>query len=76
MENDPTSYDQAIKGENSTTWPNVMKEELKSMEDNEVRDLVEFPKGIRIVGSKWIFKTKHDSKGNIERCKARLVEKG
>ena len=40
LENDHSSYDQAIKGENSTTWLNAMKEELKSMEDNEVWDLV------------------------------------
>ena len=52
-----------------------MKEELKSMNDNEVWDLVELPKEIKIVGCKWIFKTKHDSKGNIEIYKARLVAK-
>ena len=67
LENDPSSYDQAIKGENSMTWLNAMKEELKLMEDNEVWDLVELPKGIRTVGSKWIFKTKHDSK-TILKC--------
>ena len=70
LENDPSFYDQAIKGENFTTWLNAMKEELKLMEDSEVWDLVELAKGIRNVGSKWIFKTKHDSKGNIEIYKA------
>nr|CAN79747.1 hypothetical protein VITISV_008704 [Vitis vinifera] len=53
-----------------------MEEELKSMKDNEVWDLVELPKGIKTIGCKWIFKTKHDSKGNVERYKARLVAKG
>ena len=28
------------------------------------------------IGCKWIFKTKKDSKGNVERYKARLVKKG
>ena len=46
------------------------------MEDNKVWDLVELSKGIRIVGSKWIFRTKDYSKGNIERYKVRLVAKG
>ena len=51
LENDPSFYDQAIKGENSLIWLNAMKEELKLMEDNEVWDLIELPKGIRNVGS-------------------------
>ena len=52
-----------------------MEEELKSMKDNEVSNLTELPKGIKTIGCKWIFKTKHDSKGNVERYKARLVAK-
>ncbi|RVW75685.1 hypothetical protein CK203_055223 [Vitis vinifera] len=36
LENDSTSYDQAINSENSTLWLYAMEEELKSMKDNEV----------------------------------------
>ena len=46
------------------------------MKDNDVWDLVELPKGAKPIGCKWIFKTKRDAKGNIERYKARLVAKG
>jgi hypothetical protein len=53
-----------------------MKKELKSMDNNNVWDLVELPKGSKRVGCKWVFKTKRDSKGNIERYKARFVAKG
>ena len=53
-----------------------MKEELKSMDDNQVWDLVELPESSKQVGCKWVFKTKRDSKGNIERYKARLIAKG
>lgn len=53
-----------------------MKDELKSMEQNEVWGVVELLKGCKKVGYKWVFKTKRDSFGNLERYKARLVAKG
>ena len=53
-----------------------MKEEMNSIKSNEVWDLVELPNGAKAIGCKWVFKTKKDSLGNIERCKARLVAKG
>ena len=36
----------------------------------------EIPKGAKTVGCKWVYKTKRDSKGKIERYKARLIVKG
>ena len=53
-----------------------MEDELKSMSTNKVWDLEEIPKGAKIVGCKWVYKVKCDSKENIERYKARLVAKG
>ncbi|RDX78204.1 hypothetical protein CR513_41548, partial [Mucuna pruriens] len=53
-----------------------MKDELKSMQDNDVWDLVELLEGVKPIDCKWIFKTKKDPKGNIERYNARLVAKG
>lgn len=38
-------------------------------------DLVVLPNGCRPIGCKWVFKTKHDSKGLVERNNARLVAK-
>ena len=57
-------------------WIDAMNEEIKSMKDNEVWDLVPLPEGVKPIGYKWIFKTKRDSKGDVERYKARLVAKG
>ena len=53
-----------------------MKEEMNSMISNQVWDLVELLNGVKPVGCKWVFKTKKDSLGNIERHKARFVAKG
>ena len=52
-----------------------MKDEMKSMQDNDAWNLIELPKGVKPIGCKWIFKTKRDSKGNVERYKACLVAK-
>ena len=76
LEDDPTSVNQAKQCTNSEKWIVAMQEEMKSMKDNGVWDLVELPKGIKPIGCKWVFKTKRDSKGNVERYKARLVAKG
>lgn len=52
-----------------------MKEELKSIDQNQVWDLIKLPKGYKRVECKWIFKTKRDSKDNIEWHKVRLDAK-
>ena len=53
-----------------------MNDEYKSMQDNDVWDLISLPEGAKPFDCKWIFKTKRDSKGDIEINKARLVAKG
>jgi hypothetical protein len=53
-----------------------MHDEMASICQNDVWDLVELPSGCKPIGCKWIFKTKHDSKGQVERYKPRLVAKG
>ncbi|RVW49821.1 Retrovirus-related Pol polyprotein from transposon TNT 1-94 [Vitis vinifera] len=75
LEDDPISVSQVKQSSNSEKWIEAMKDEMKSMKDNGVWDLVELPKGVKPIGCKWIFKTKRDSKGNIVRYKARLVAK-
>ena len=61
MEGDPISFEEA------------MEAEMNSMNTNDVWDLEEIPDGAKIVGCKRVYNTKRDSKGNIERYKARLV---
>ena len=50
-----------------------MNEEIKSMKDNDVWDLVPLPESVKPIGCKWIFKTKRGLKGDVERYKAHLV---
>jgi len=41
-----------------------MEQELKSLHDNQVWDL---PKDRKVVGSKWMFKTKQGADGAVKR---------
>jgi hypothetical protein len=76
MEGDPTSYEEAMGSPNSSKWLEAMEDEMRSMSSIDVWDLEEIPKGAKTVGYKWVYKTKYDSNGNVEKYKARLVEKG
>ncbi|KAL1200761.1 Retrovirus-related Pol polyprotein from transposon TNT 1-94 [Cardamine amara subsp. amara] len=71
LDKDLLTFKKAMKSDNSDKWLIASEEEISSMGVNKVWDLVELPDGFRSVGCKWIFKTKRDSKGNIERYKAR-----
>ena len=76
MEDDPINFHQAIQISNSQKWIDAMNEGYKSLQDNDVWDLVPLPKGVKLIGCKWIFKTKRNLKGVVERYKAYLVAKG
>jgi hypothetical protein len=45
------------------------------MKSNRVLDLVELLTNARAIGYKWVFKTKIDLLGNMERYKTRLIAK-
>jgi hypothetical protein len=76
MEGDPITFEEAMRSAHSSKWLETMQDEMKSISTNKVWDLEEIPKGAKIVGCKWIYKTKCDSRGNVEKYKARFVVKG
>jgi hypothetical protein len=41
-----------------SSWVNGMHEELKSFERNQVLTLVEPPRDVNVIGTKWVFKNK------------------
>ncbi|KAJ9557034.1 hypothetical protein OSB04_011648 [Centaurea solstitialis] len=58
--NEPTSYEEAVSGNESEQWQEAMKAEMQSM----------------AIGRKWVFKKKTDMDGNVHTFKARLIAKG
>ena len=75
MEGDPISFEEAMRSAHSSKWLEAMQDEMRSMSNNDVWGLKN-PKGAKTVGCKWVYKTKYDSKGNVEKYKARLMAKG
>jgi hypothetical protein len=52
-----------------------MNEKIQSIDKNQSWDLVELPKGKDVIGVKWVYKTKYNANGKVEKHKARLVAK-
>jgi len=70
---DPIHFEDAIK---NRKWIEAMDEEMNSIERNKTWDLVELLKGKEVIGVKWVYKTKCNAEGKIERQKERLVVEG
>lgn len=70
---DPETFEEAAK---CSKWREAMKKEIKAIEDNETWELTSLPTGAKRIGVKWVFKTKLNEKGEVDKFKARLVAKG
>ena len=53
-----------------------MDDEINAIERNDTWELIDLPKGHKIIGVKWVYKTKLKENGEIDKHKARLVAKG
>ncbi|MCH80155.1 copia-type polyprotein [Trifolium medium] len=73
VDEDPNSYDEASK---SQKWRDAMNTEIEAIEKNNTWVLTDLPKNAKVIGVKWIYKTKLNEKGEVDKYKARLVAKG
>ena len=53
-----------------------MDEEIHAIEKNDTWKLTNLPENKKAIGVKWVYKTKKNAKGEVQRYKARLVAKG
>lgn len=70
---EPQSFQDAVK---EKEWKKAMNEEIRMIEKNKTWQLVNKPKDKEVIGLKWVFKTKLNEDGSIQKHKARLVAKG
>ncbi|CAI7835266.1 unnamed protein product [Closterium sp. NIES-54] len=76
MPGEPATLKEALESSDAEEWKKPMESELKSIEENDMWELVELPEGRKAITSKWLFKIKSDADGKIEHYKSRLVAKG
>jgi hypothetical protein len=72
----PATLESALQRPDAMLWQDAANEEMRSLREKGVYELVEKPQGVNLLKSKWVLKIKHDQNKNIERYKARLVAKG
>ncbi|XP_070050183.1 uncharacterized protein [Nicotiana tomentosiformis] len=72
-DSEPMNFDEAVTDKRLRQ---AMEEEIESIEKNNTWELTTLPKGHRTIGLKWVYKTKKNDDGDVERYKARLVAKG
>jgi hypothetical protein len=70
---DPIKFEDAVKEEK---WKKAMDMEIQAIERNDTWELTGLSKGQKTIGVKWVYKTKLNEKGEIDKHKARLVAKG
>ncbi|WKA06415.1 hypothetical protein VitviT2T_024314 [Vitis vinifera] len=70
---DPTTFEEAVQ---SSKWRATMDLEIEAIEKNVTWELTDLPEGVKKIGVKWVFKTKLNENGKVDKCKARLVAKG
>ncbi|KAK3895615.1 hypothetical protein Pcinc_000538 [Petrolisthes cinctipes] len=73
---DPTSVSEALLSDHKEHWMDAMKQEMSSIQESDVYELVELPKGSKALKCRWVFKKKILRNGSVERYKARLVAQG
>lgn len=72
-EHDPTHFRDAVK---HPKWKQAMDDELEALESNNTWEMCDLPNGKNPIGCKWLYRTKYNPDGTIERAKARLVVLG
>jgi hypothetical protein len=67
------TFEEAVKSEK---WRYIMDQEMQAIKRNDTWELTMLPSGEKTIGVKWVFKTKFNENGKVDKYKARLVAKG
>jgi len=73
---DPVTYEEAMSRNDAVYWKKACAEELEAFVKQELFSTVLKPVGHKVIGCKWVFKTKLDEDSQVECYKAQLVAQG
>ncbi|GKF76773.1 retrotransposon protein, putative, ty1-copia subclass [Tanacetum coccineum] len=73
VENEPTSYREAVTFSEGQQWREAIKSKIESILQNHTWELVDLPLGCKPLGYRWIFKKKIKADGTVDKYKARLI---
>ena len=73
VESHPQTYEEAV---GYPIWQTAMKEEFSSLQKSNTWELVDLPRGRKLVQCKWVYKTKFSADVSPLKYKSRLVAKG
>jgi hypothetical protein len=73
---EPANWTEATKCDEWEEWMEAAKDELDSLRNMQTFTEVPRLPGMKVIDSKWVFKHKRDSRGNIIRHKARITARG
>ena len=59
-EGEPESFQEVQSHKDKQSWLKAMHEEMNYLNKNKTYDLVELPKGKKVLRNKWMFKLKKD----------------
>ncbi|KAM0789079.1 hypothetical protein ACM66B_003140 [Microbotryomycetes sp. NB124-2] len=77
---DPRNYTEAMRSDLAGQWQQCADDKFTSLRDKfnvfQTIDACSLPPTAKLLGSKWVFKTKPDETGSVTKYKARLVALG
>ena len=73
---EPRGEKEALRSPHAKYWIAAMEEEMESIKDNNVWELVKKPANKKILSCRWVFRFKPGTSSSSPRLKARLVVRG
>jgi hypothetical protein len=67
---DPLNFEEVVKDD---VWEQTMDGKIRCIENDQTWKLVDIPKDKDVISVNWIYKTKQDVEGDVQKHKARLV---